>query len=51
MLSHFLVSPPKNPYLIPPPTAHEPTDSLSAVLAFSNTGVLSLHRTKGLFSH
>jgi hypothetical protein len=51
MLSLFLVSPPKTPYPISLPPAHQPTHSYFPVLAFSYTGALSLYRTKGLSSH
>jgi hypothetical protein len=49
MLSPFLVSPPKTPYLLPLPPAHQPTYFLA--LAFPYTGASSLHRTKGLSFH
>ena len=51
MLSPFLISPPKTPYLILPPPAHPPTHSCFPVLAFPYTGAQSLHRTKGLSSN
>ena len=37
-LSPFLVSPPKTPYPLPPPPAHQPTHSHFLALAFPYTG-------------
>jgi hypothetical protein len=57
ILSPFPVPPPEIPYLFSPPLAsmrvfpHPPTHSCFSVLVFPYTGALSLHRTKGLFSH
>jgi hypothetical protein len=51
MLSPFLISPPKTPYPVPPPPAHQPIHSCFLPLAFPYTVALSLHRTKGLSSH
>lgn len=50
MLSHFLVSPLKTPYLNPTSPAHQTTHSHFPVLAFPYIGASSLHRTYGLFS-
>jgi hypothetical protein len=38
MLSLFLVSPPKVPYLVPTPPVPQPTHSLFLILAFPHTG-------------
>ena len=38
MLSPFLVSPLKIPYLLPPPPAHKPTHSCFLALTFPYTG-------------
>jgi hypothetical protein len=37
MLSHLLVSPPKTPYPLPSPLAHQPTHSCFLALAFPYT--------------
>ena len=56
MLSPFLVTP-LNTLSHPPPASmrvcptYTPTQSHIPALAFPYTGALSLHRTKGLFSH
>ena len=57
MLSLFPVSPMETPYLLTPPPAsmwvlpHPPTHSHLPALAFTYTGALSLHGTKGLSFH
>ena len=48
MLSTFLISPPKTPYPIPSPLAHQLDYSQFSVLAFLYTGTSRLHKTKGL---
>jgi hypothetical protein len=47
----FLVSPPKTPYHIHPPLAHQPTHSHFPILAFPYTGASTLYRIKSLSSH
>ena len=49
MLLLLPVSPPKTPYLIPSPPAHQPTHSWFPVLAFPYTGALSLQQDQGPF--
>ena len=51
MLSPFLISPPKTPYSLLPPSLHHLTNSHFPVLAFIYTGAWSRHRSKGLSSH
>ena len=57
MLSPFLVSPLNTPYPLSPPPASmrmiplPPTSSHLTVLAFTNTGELSLHMIKGFSSY
>jgi hypothetical protein len=51
MLSLFLVSPLKTPYIIPSPLAHQTNHSCLPVLAFPYTEASSLLRTKCLSSH
>ena len=51
MLCPFLVSPPKIPYLLPPPSALQRTHSHFLALTLPHTRAYSLHRTESLFSH
>ena len=50
MLSLFLISPPKTPYLIPSTPTHQPIHSQCPLLAFPYSGALNIHRTNNLSS-
>ena len=51
MLFPFLVSPPKIPLFVPPPSVNQPTYSLFLTLAVPYNGAYNLHRTKSLSSN
>ena len=51
MLSPFLVSSLKTPYLLLPHPAHQSTHTCFLAMAFPYTGTKTLHRINGLSSH